>query len=127
MVVGMRHPLAHVRGRSIAALRSAGVLVDVLGECLPGGASSSSSSPGGVDLGVILPGGTSSSSSSGEASDPALASAERSAIDACLRVNEALLHRAALRRPLSILKCARGGYGIGREGEGDMALAGRDG
>ena len=77
VVVGMRHPLAHIRGRSIAALRSAGVLVDVLGECLPG---------------------------SSFASDQDLASAERSAIDACLRVNEALLHRAALRRPLSILK-----------------------
>ena len=31
-VVGLRHPLAHLRGAGAAALRGAGVAVDVLGE-----------------------------------------------------------------------------------------------
>jgi diaminohydroxyphosphoribosylaminopyrimidine deaminase/5-amino-6-(5-phosphoribosylamino)uracil reductase len=32
VVVGLRHPLPHLRGRAVAALRRAGVRVDVLGE-----------------------------------------------------------------------------------------------
>lgn len=35
VVVGLRHPLRHLRGGGVAALRAAGVAVDVLGE--PGG------------------------------------------------------------------------------------------
>ena len=31
-VIGMRHPLLHLRGKAVAALRSAGVQVDVLGD-----------------------------------------------------------------------------------------------
>ena len=31
-VVGLRHPLAHLRGAGVAAMRRAGVAVDVLGE-----------------------------------------------------------------------------------------------
>ncbi|XP_038879689.1 riboflavin biosynthesis protein PYRR, chloroplastic-like [Benincasa hispida] len=34
VVVGMRHPLQHLRGNAVRALRSQGVLVDVLGEDL---------------------------------------------------------------------------------------------
>lgn len=34
MVIGIRHPSKHLRGRAIQALRSEGVQVDVLGEDL---------------------------------------------------------------------------------------------
>ena len=34
MVIGIRHPLEHLRGSAIQALRSEGVQVDVLGEDL---------------------------------------------------------------------------------------------
>ncbi|KAF3773156.1 Riboflavin biosynthesis protein [Nymphaea thermarum] len=36
VVVGLRHPLKHLRGKAIRALRSQGILVDVLGEELQG-------------------------------------------------------------------------------------------
>ena len=104
VVVGISHPLPHARGRSISALRSAGVCVDVLGE-----APLEASGTRGV---VSLPGGMPSPASGGALAsfgmDVAgdISAVERSAIDACLRVNEPLLHRAALRRPLSILKYA---------------------
>ena len=58
-------PTAACSLRSIAALRSAGIAVDILGE------------------GSLL--------------DPQDEAHERAARDACLRVNEPLLHRAALR------------------------------
>ncbi|KAK9852810.1 hypothetical protein WJX84_003994 [Apatococcus fuscideae] len=70
VVVGMRYPLRHLRGKAIARLRQAGLTVDLLGE-------------------------TSCSASPEEA---------MSALQACLSVNEALLHRAATGRPLGILK-----------------------
>ncbi len=70
VVVGMRHPLPHARGRGVAALRGGGMRVDVLGEAPA-------------------------------AADEAL---QQRAIRACLSVNEPLLHRAALGRPMSILK-----------------------
>lgn len=34
MVIGMRHPLQHLRGNAVCALRSQGVQVDILGEDL---------------------------------------------------------------------------------------------
>ncbi|KAK9837095.1 hypothetical protein WJX81_002479 [Elliptochloris bilobata] len=71
-VVGLRHPLAHLRGAGAAAMQRAGVAVEVLGEA------------------------------------PVLAPPERcdDALGACLRANEALLHRAATGRPFSVLKYA---------------------
>lgn len=72
VVIGMRHPLPHHRGAAIAALRAAGVTVDVLGEAPA-------------------------------AADPALLTATQLAV---WGANEALMHRAARRRPLSTLKYA---------------------
>jgi pyrimidine deaminase RibD-like protein len=73
-VVGLRHPLRHLRNRAVAALRAAGVRADVLGSRSSG----------------ALPGDA----------------ATEAALLACLRANEGLLHRAALRRPMSVLKYA---------------------
>ncbi|GFR49391.1 hypothetical protein Agub_g11443 [Astrephomene gubernaculifera] len=90
VVVGLRHPLRHLRSRGIAGLRAAGLRVDVLADELAigrNGLPSSSSS--------------SSSTSSSTSSSPAL-----SALAACLAANEPLLHRAVLRRPLGLLKYA---------------------
>eukprot|EP00878_Enallax_costatus_P014789 GHUV01015477.1.p1 GENE.GHUV01015477.1~~GHUV01015477.1.p1 ORF type:complete len:312 (+),score=48.20 GHUV01015477.1:142-1077(+) len=72
VVVGLRHPLRHLRNKAIAAYAAAGLDVAVLGE---------------APL----------------ASDPAAAEA---ALCSCLSANEALLHRAVLKQPLSILKYA---------------------
>lgn len=72
VVVGLRHPLPHLRGAAVAQLRAAGLRVDVLGE----------------------------------APCSAPAAAADAALDACLAANEALLHRAVLRRPLGLLKYA---------------------
>ena len=82
VVVGLRHPLPHLRGVAIAELRAAGLEVAVLGEapcsaCDAGG----SSSNGGASL-------------------------EQQARDACLAANEPLLHRAATGRPMGVLKYA---------------------
>ena len=74
VVVGMRHPLPHLRGTALAQLRAAGLRVAVLGEA-PCGA------------GVA-----------GEEAEAAL--------DACLAANEALLHRAVIKRPMGLLKYA---------------------
>jgi diaminohydroxyphosphoribosylaminopyrimidine deaminase/5-amino-6-(5-phosphoribosylamino)uracil reductase len=74
VVVGLRHPLPHLRGTAISALRAQGVAVAVLGEA------------------PLAPG------AAPEAADEAL--------DACLAANDALLHRAVLRRPLGLLKYA---------------------
>ena len=80
-VVGLRHPLHHSAGRGIAALRDAGLRVDVLGECSSDG--------------VMAARGEDEEEGGG---------AGAAALEACLRVNEPLLHRVALRRPFSILK-----------------------
>lgn len=72
VVVGMRHPLPHLRGAAVAQLRAAGLRVDVLGE----------------------------------ARCAAPAEDADAALDACLAANQALLHRAVLRRPLGLLKYA---------------------
>ncbi|GBF98837.1 riboflavin biosynthesis chloroplastic [Raphidocelis subcapitata] len=80
VVVGLRHPLRHLRNRAVAALRAAGVRVDVL--AVRGVAAASTDGEEGRE-------------------DP-----ESAALLACLRANEGLLHRAALRRPMSVLKYA---------------------
>ncbi len=87
VVVGLRHPLRHLRNRAVSALRAAGVRTDVLVA-----AASVPSSPAAA---VFNGAGGHDSSSPAEA-----------ALLACLKANEGLLHRAALRRPMSILKYA---------------------
>lgn len=87
VVVGMRHPLQHLRSKAVAALRANGVRVDVLTDAVRLG--------GGV--------GSLTQSFSEDEEGPSTAS---EALSACLAANEALLHRAALRRPLSVLKYA---------------------
>eukprot|EP00884_Botryococcus_braunii_P000245 jgi/Botrbrau1/10220/Bobra.0362s0010.1 len=69
VVVGLRHPLTHLRGQAILALQRNGVHVEVAGEV------------------------------------PASAAVQE-ARQACLEVNEALLHKAAKGRPLGVLKYA---------------------
>ncbi|KAG1655585.1 hypothetical protein FOA52_005884 [Chlamydomonas sp. UWO 241] len=83
VVVGLRHPFAHARGTAVRALRAAGLRVDVLSDAVAAGVAG-----GGGGGGLVL-------DEEGAA-----------AWDACLRVNEALVHRAVLRRPLSLLKYA---------------------
>ncbi|KXZ44943.1 hypothetical protein GPECTOR_60g720 [Gonium pectorale] len=83
VVVGLRHPLRHLRSRAVTALRAAGVQVDVLADELAVGRRGPPLVPA-------------SPSPSGPAS----------AMSACLAANEALLHRAVLRRPLGVLKYA---------------------
>ncbi|GAX84404.1 hypothetical protein CEUSTIGMA_g11826.t1 [Chlamydomonas eustigma] len=73
VVLGMRHPLDHARGRAVCALRAAGLVVDVLGEAFV---------------------------------SPEDSQLEAAALQACTEVNEPLLHRAVLKRPMSILKYA---------------------
>ncbi|CAL5223291.1 g5780 [Coccomyxa viridis] len=71
VVIGLLHPLPHLRGQAVRTLKAAGVCVDLL--------------------------------------QPALAAqgqAAQQCLQACLKVNEALLHRAATGRPLSLLKYA---------------------
>ena len=72
IVVGMRHPLSSQRGVAVAAWRSHGITVEILGE------------------------------------SQCKASAEsfEATMDAVTLANEALLHRAVLRRPMGILKYA---------------------
>lgn len=82
VVVGLRHPLRHLRDRAIAALRRAGVRTDVLGEAAAVNAAAAVAAAGGD------------------------ADASQAALLACLRANEGLLHRAVLRRPMSVLKYA---------------------
>ncbi|KAF8061418.1 hypothetical protein HT031_004509 [Scenedesmus sp. PABB004] len=74
VVVGLRHPLAHLRNKAVRAYAAAGLAVDVLGEAPLGGGAA----PGAADA----------------------------ALARCLAANEALLHRAVLRAPLSVLKYA---------------------
>jgi diaminohydroxyphosphoribosylaminopyrimidine deaminase/5-amino-6-(5-phosphoribosylamino)uracil reductase len=92
VVVGLRHPLRHLRNKAVTALRRAGVRTDVLGD---GGA-------GAPAAALVLPGGEASSGGGGDAA----ADAAQAALLACLKANEGLLHRAVLRRPLSVLKYA---------------------
>ncbi|KAL6756403.1 hypothetical protein V8C86DRAFT_79851 [Haematococcus lacustris] len=72
VVLGLRHPLPHMRGAAVQAFYSHGLAVDVLGlsECTADEAH------------------------------------EASVLQGVLAANEGLLHRAARRRPLSILKYA---------------------
>lgn len=71
-VIGLRHPLQHLRSAALRALRDGGMHCTVLGEAR------TAAPPG----------------------------AEAAAAAACAGANEALLHRAALRRPLGLLKYA---------------------
>lgn len=74
VVLGLSHPLPHLRGVAASKLRGEGVTVDIL------------SSP---------------------ATRMAAPDARKDEVyAACLSVNEPLLHRAVLRRPMSILKYA---------------------
>ncbi|WIA34857.1 hypothetical protein OEZ86_013155 [Tetradesmus obliquus] len=74
VVVGLRHPLAHLRNKAISAYAAAGLDVSVLGQAL------------------LHP------STDQETAE--------SALRACLTANEPLLHRAVLKKPLSVLKYA---------------------
>eukprot|EP00775_Hariotina_reticulata_P012021 gene12021-12166_t len=74
VVVGLRHPLAHLRSKAITAYQAAGLDVVTLGEA------------------PLAPG-----------IDPAAADV---VLNACMVANEGLLHRAVLKRPLSVLKYA---------------------
>ena len=99
VVVGLRHPLPHLRGVAVGDLRAAGLEVDVLGDI----AFSSSSSSSGGGSGSSSSGGAGSSIQAFGGAGEGLQGA---ALDACLRVNEALLHRAVTGKPLGVLKYA---------------------
>ena len=79
VVVGILHPVAGVRGRAVAALRDAGVRVDVLGEF---------------------------TSRFTSAADERAASAVAEGIARCRDANRHLLHRVATGRPFSVFKYA---------------------
>lgn len=79
VVVGILHPVAGVRGQAVAALRAAGVRVDVLGEF---------------------------TSRFTSAADERAASAVAEGIARCRDANRHLLHRVATGRPFSIFKYA---------------------
>ncbi|KAG2454456.1 hypothetical protein HYH02_001475 [Chlamydomonas schloesseri] len=104
VVVGLRHPLRHLRSRGIGLLRGAGLRVDVLADELALGRNGT---PAQLAAGL-----TQCSTASGSDSDGPFAPgaggppAAYTAMGACLAANEALLHRAALRRPLGVLKYA---------------------
>ena len=83
-VVGIEHPVAGVRGQAVAALRAAGVTVDVLREHR-----------------VTNDGDGDSDSGSEE-----LEEATREAARRCREVNRALLYRCATGRPFSVYKYA---------------------
>ena len=88
VVIGLRHPLAHLRGRAVGALRGAGLVVDVLGDEAAAEEAVEGCKP-----------------SSSSASSPSEAS-EAEAVAACQQANEALIHLAATGRPFSVLKYA---------------------
>ncbi|KAI8473699.1 MAG: dihydrofolate reductase-like domain-containing protein [Monoraphidium minutum] len=89
VVVGLRHPLRHLRNRAVGALRRAGVRTDVLGE------------------GAAAPPAAAAAAGAADAfGAAALQEPSQAALMACLRANEGLLHRAVLRRPMSVLKYA---------------------
>ncbi|KAG2431801.1 hypothetical protein HXX76_009296 [Chlamydomonas incerta] len=104
VVVGLRHPLRHLRSRGIGMLRKAGLRVEVLADELALGRNGT---PAQLAAGLVHSSVASGSDSDGPfapgAGGPAAAYA---AMGACLRANESLLHRAALRRPLGVLKYA---------------------
>lgn len=99
VVVGLRHPLRHLRNQAVRALRAAGVRTDVLGEA--------AATAAGLTGALIV-----DAASSGAAGWGAAAAVEgeadgaQAALVACLKANEGLLHRAVLGRPMSILKYA---------------------
>ncbi|GLC48449.1 hypothetical protein PLESTB_000099000 [Pleodorina starrii] len=102
VVVGLRHPLRHLRSRAIGMLRAAGVRVDVLADELAVGRNGLTSAAAAA---AALAGG---GGAGGGSDDDVAAAAAASylAMSACLAANEALLHRAVLRRPLGVLKYA---------------------
>jgi len=77
VVIGLKHPLRHARGKAIQALRAAGLTVDVL---LPRNATTST--------------------------DPTDPNGPEAVRGECLLANEALLMRAWARKPFSVLKYA---------------------
>lgn len=97
-VVGLRHPLPHLRGKAIKALQASGIAVDVLSDVHFDAADA---------LYAQTAAGTSSTSVDVDTADidPEVLRREET-LQRCLRVNDALIHRALLRRPLSILKYA---------------------
>ncbi|KAG2494143.1 hypothetical protein HYH03_007779 [Edaphochlamys debaryana] len=103
VVVGIRHPLRHLRSRAIGLLRGAGVRVDVLADVLAvgrnGGPATAAAAASGSGSDIEAYGPYDPSSSQGSAS-------AYGALSACLEANEPLLHRAVLRRPLGLLKYA---------------------
>eukprot|EP00887_Chlorella_sp_A99_P007630 scaffold20.g7630.t1 len=102
VVVGLRHPLPHARGAAVAALRSAGLEVLVLGEAPCTSAVSASSAAGSTSTSTSSAAGSLAAASGGGG----VGGFERAALDACLGANEALLHRAITGRPLGLLKYA---------------------
>ncbi|KAL6779588.1 RFD2 [Auxenochlorella protothecoides x Auxenochlorella symbiontica] len=94
VVLGLRHPLPAFSGVAVAALRGAGVEVDILGETQVG--------PGAATNG---PGAGPHAQAAAAAGDGPEAPAA-AALRASLHANEDLVHRAALRLPLSLLKYA---------------------
>ncbi|GIL89012.1 hypothetical protein Vretimale_16283 [Volvox reticuliferus] len=100
-VVGLRHPLRHLRSRAITMLRAAGVTVDVLADELAIGRNGLTSASAAA---TALTGGSGSFDS--DDATAAAAAAAYGAMTSCLSANEALLHRAVLRRPLGVLKYA---------------------
>ncbi|KAL6780498.1 RFD2 [Auxenochlorella protothecoides x Auxenochlorella symbiontica] len=94
VVLGLRHPLPDFSGVAVAALRGAGVEVDILGETQVG--------PGAATNG---PGAGPHAQAAAAAGDGPEAPAA-AALRASLHANEDLVHRAALRLPLSLLKYA---------------------
>nr|XP_029117464.1 riboflavin biosynthesis protein PYRR, chloroplastic isoform X3 [Elaeis guineensis] len=91
VVVGLRHPLKHLRGKAIKSLRSEGVPVDVLGEDLNGKVFEDK-----VTRRTI--------GSTKERNGLYYLNAE--ALKSCLVVNAPLLYRTACHVPFSILKYA---------------------
>jgi len=106
VVIGLRHPQRHLRDSAVTALRAAGVRTDVLAE--HGGVVGSSSSAGAAVMrGDVASNGSAAAAAAAAGAGPSdEPSPETAALLACLRANEGLLHRAAYRRPLSILKFA---------------------
>ncbi|GIL53284.1 hypothetical protein Vafri_8926 [Volvox africanus] len=100
-VVGLRHPLRHLRSRAITMLRAGGLIVDVLADELAIGRNGLTFASAAA---TALTGGSGSFDSDDAAA--AAAAAAYGAMTSCLSANEALLHRAVLRRPLGVLKYA---------------------
>lgn len=88
--MGQRHPLPHLRNTAIHSFHRAGIQVDIL-------------DPHEVGVSWSNSRGEGSSSAAVAWDDDALAN---ETYMACLKANEALMHSAVCKRPLSILKYA---------------------